>query len=160
MEVLCAVEIALSMIVQLGVANGHNVALALFTLFSIYTQIGRANAVAGLAHFYSILMDLAACMVNGASWTEFGDQKVFGMSLLVILQLVKIAIVLCCFFINAEVGFEFPTAFQSSNALYSEIPPAAGPGDVDIRFSGYQSPDVLQAAEAKKRNANKSKTSL
>ena len=119
---------------------GYNIGLGFFTLYAVYTRLGRALAVAGVFAIVALLMDICIMMVYSDFWSLMGHQYSFAYAMTIFAFLLKILICISLYHMLATTGFYFPDV--SAPVIGGEYDPAANlkPGDT---YDFHEDDDVL-----------------
>ena len=159
-EIVALVSFSVSMLHCFSVAAYYNVSIALFALYSTYTRNGRINLSALYIVLVSLFIDIVYLGLYGKIDIDLKEQYSWGVAMMIINMFIKVALVVCQYFLFVEYGamygLHFPVGsfsssqnntkayssepFQSQSSPHVTYPVNTGSGNNSS--GGYQGIDV------------------
>uniref|UniRef100_A0A6U2Y5X0 Uncharacterized protein n=1 Tax=Lotharella globosa TaxID=91324 RepID=A0A6U2Y5X0_9EUKA len=93
LEAIALAQIALSILGNVGVPSGANVAVGMFAYLNSRKD-ARDLLISAAIHIGSILADIIMLCLHGSEWSSAGHEVAFGMSMIIINLFAKVAAIL------------------------------------------------------------------
>lgn len=137
LEKLAFIQLSIAILGCIGASQqSYNVAVGVYTLFNVYTRVGRINASCGVFYLISFLADIIVLSVHGDSWASLHGVYSFSMAMIIINIFVKAVGLLMIILIYGELGYSMHTLQYNSSYPYNYS------SNPDNKYSGVGNEDL------------------
>ncbi|GAB5367244.1 hypothetical protein AAMO2058_001213300 [Amorphochlora amoebiformis] len=113
LEAVALAQVAISLLGNIGVPSGTNVAIGMFTYLNCRKEDDQDMMVTAGIHAGSVLADIIILCLHGGEWSSAGHEVAFGMSMFIINMFAKMIALIAMFMVYEEVRrSSFPSSGQ------------------------------------------------